>query len=185
MISRIEKEVDKHRKQNKDKWIAIDECKDQLVEYEEEAETLRQKIEDGVAKFTQSYAEQKLVLTTIEGVGKEASASPAPADLLVGIERMQNTYTGFFSGAESDRLPQEVRDKRQEFEDAFLQMQTIATKLAVQQTISKAIAEQKPPAATWATGVGNSAGSTSAAVPGGTRTAPVAGGEGSQARSPT
>ena len=136
-----------------------------------------------MATLTQSYAEQKLVLTTIEGGRKEDSAAPAPADLPVGIESMQTNYTGLFSGAESDRLPQEVKDKQQEFEDAFLQMQTIATKLAAfQQTISKAIAEQKPPATTWATVVGNAAGSTGPAVPGGA--AAGGGGEGMQARPP-
>ena len=88
-ISRIEQEIDKHRKLHKETWIAIDECRDQIVAYEEEAETLRQKIVDGVAKLTQSYAGQKLVLATIEGGEKEASASPAPADLPVGIESMQ------------------------------------------------------------------------------------------------
>ena len=110
--------------------MAVDKCKDQIAEYEEEAETLRQQIKEGVAKLTQRYVEQRLVLTTIEGGGKEASASPAPADLLVGIESMQKTYTGFFSGAESGSLPQEVKDKQQEFETAVLQMQTLATKLA-------------------------------------------------------
>ena len=119
--------------------------------------------------------------TTLEGGGKEASVSPAPADLLVGIESMQNTYTGFFSGAESGSLPQEVKDKQQEFDQALLQMQTLATKLAgFQQTISKAIAKQKPPAITWAGVVGNSAGSTGAAVPGGTTVAAGVGGEGTQ-----
>ena len=168
-ISRLEKGNEKYRKQHRKKSTAIEECKDQLLEYEEETETLRQKIEEGVAKLTQSYAEQKLVLTTIEGVGKEAPASPALADIMVGIESMQKTYTGFFSGADSEKLPQEVRDHKQEFETAFLQMQTIATKLAsFQQTISRAIAD-----------AGGSAGST---APGGTAT--TAGGEGAQPNPP-
>ena len=95
---------------HKEKWNAIDECRDEIAEYEEQAEALRQQIEGGVATLTQSHAEQKLVLTTIEGGGKEASVSPAPADLLAGIGSMQQTYTGFSSGAESKRLPQEVKD---------------------------------------------------------------------------
>ena len=120
-----------------------------------------------------------LVLATIEGGGKEASVAPAPADLLVGIESMQNTYTAFFSGAESAALPQQVKDKQQEFEAAFTQMQGLATKLAeYQQEISKPIADANPPV------VGNSASSTSPAVPGGAAVAAGVGGEGTQARPP-
>ena len=101
-----------------------------------------------MAKLTHNYVEQKLVLATIEGGGKEASVSPALADLLLAIECMQKTYTGFFSRTESATLPQEVKDKHQEFGAAFTQMQTLATKLAeYQQQISNAIDDTKPPAA--------------------------------------
>ena len=95
---------------------------------------------------------------------------------------MQAAYTGFFSGAESVHLPQEARDKRQELEAAFTQMQTLATQLAgFQQAISKAIADQKPPATTWAGVVSSSAGSSGATVPGGATVAAGVGNEGPQA----
>ena len=81
---------------------------------------------------------------------------------MFGIEGMQKTYTGFFSGAESTTLPQRVEDRQQEFETAFTQMSHLATQLAeYQQQISKAMAEAKPPAEapTWANVVGNTAAS--------------------------
>ena len=91
----LSNELNKRKKLHKDKSVAVDKCKDQIAVYEEEAEALRRKIEEGVVKLTQSHVKQKLVLTTIEGGGKEASASPAPADLLVGIESMQKAYNSF------------------------------------------------------------------------------------------
>ena len=53
--------------------MAVYEGKDQIAEYEEEAKVLRGKIEKCVAKLAQWYFEQKLVLATIEGCGKEAA----------------------------------------------------------------------------------------------------------------
>ena len=110
--------MDKNRKLHRDKSVAVNEGKDQIAEYEEEAEVLREHIEKGVAKLAQSYSEQKLVLATIEG-GEKETAAPEPADLLLGIESMQGTYTGFFSGAESTNLPPDVKEKQKEFEVAF------------------------------------------------------------------
>ena len=58
---------------------------------------------------------------------------------------MHQAYTGFFSGPDSASLPTEVRAQTEDFEQAFLQMSTLATKLAeYQHTIGKALAEQKP-----------------------------------------
>ena len=110
-----------------------------VAEYEEEAEVLRAQIEKGVAKLALSYSEQKLVLAAIEGGGKEIAAT-GPAYLLPGIESMQKTYTGFFSGAGCMNLPPDVRDKQKEFENALAHMADLATKFAeYQQQISKAI----------------------------------------------
>ena len=97
----------KDRDLHNEKWVAVDECKDQIAEYEEEAEVLREKIEKVVAKLAQCYSEQKLVLATVEACGKEAA--PEPADLLLGIENMQTTYTEFFSGAQSANQPLELK----------------------------------------------------------------------------
>ena len=120
--------------------MAVDKRKDQISELEDEAEVLRAKTEKGVAQLTQSCAEEKLVLATIDGGGKGASAAPGAAGLLLGIESMQKTYTGFFSGTESTTLPQDVKDRQQEFEAAFTQRSSLATKLAeYQQQISKAM----------------------------------------------
>ena len=67
---------------------------------------------------------------------------------------MQQAYTGYFSGPDSASLPEEVKAQQQEFEKAFLQMSTLATKLAeYQQTIAKTIAEQKPPPTTYVVAV--------------------------------
>ena len=76
-----------------------------IIEHEQQAETLRQRIEEGAATSAQCYAQQKLVLTSIGGAGKDATPPPEPADLAVGIEKMQQAYTGFFSGPESGALP--------------------------------------------------------------------------------
>ena len=59
---------------HKDKWVAVEDCRGQIVGYEDEAEALHEKIEEGVAKLAQSYSEQKLVLAAIEGDGKETTA---------------------------------------------------------------------------------------------------------------
>ena len=89
---------------------------------------------------------------------------------------MQTAYTGYFSGPDSASLPEEVKAQQQEFEKAFLQMSTLATKLAeYQQTIAKTIAGQKPPATTYAAVVGNAGSSTGPAAVG---TAPAAGNSG-------
>ena len=85
---------------------------------------------------------------------------------------MQQAYTGFFSGPESIALPLEVKAQKEEFEKAFLQMQTLATKLAeYQHKIGKALAEQKPVVAAENGVVGSSGSSTGPAVLG---AAPVA-----------
>ena len=124
--------------------MAIDEFKDKIIEHEEQAEALRQKVEEGTVKLAQCYSEQKLVLTSIGTNGKDTSP-PEAADLAIGIEKMQQAYTGYFSGPDSASLPEEVKAQQQEFEKAFLQMSTLATKLAeYQHTIGKALAEQKP-----------------------------------------
>ena len=86
---------------------------------------------------------------------------------------MQQAYTGFFSGPDSVGLPIEVKAQKEEFEKAFLQMSTLATKLAeYQHTIGKALAEQKPLVTA----------STGPAVPG---AAPAAGNNGGGENSPT
>ena len=116
-----------------------------------------------MANLAQSYSEQKLVLASIEGGGKEATA-PEPADLLLGIESMQKTYTGFFSGAESTNLPPEVEKRLKKFEHAFTHMADLATNLAgFQQQISRAIAANSTVPATGGTTVVLDG----AAVPGG------------------
>ena len=140
--------------------------KDQINELEEQAEALRQKIEEGTVKLAQCYSEQKLVLTSIDTNGKETSP-PEAADLAVGIENMQKAYTGYFSGPDSASLPEKAKAQQQEFEKAFLQMSTLAAKLAeYQQTIAKTIAGQKAPAASYAAVVGTAGGSTGPATPG-------------------
>ena len=80
---------------------------------------------------------------------------------------MQQAYKGYFSGLESASLPQEIKAHKEDFEKAFMQMQSLATKLAeYQHAIGKVVAEQKPPATAAATGVGGTGGSTGAADPG-------------------
>ena len=78
--------------------MVVDEARDQALQYEQEAEELREKIEKGVAKLAQSYSESKTVLSTINGTGREASA-PEPADLLLGVDSMQKSSTALYQSA--------------------------------------------------------------------------------------
>ena len=47
-VKRLEVELAKNRRLYKEKLIAVDECRDQIMGFEEEAEALREKIEKGV-----------------------------------------------------------------------------------------------------------------------------------------
>ena len=86
-----------------------------------------------------------MVLTSIGGSNKESTSPPEPADLAVGIEKMQQAYTGFFSGPESIALPLELKAQKENFEEAFSQMQALATKLSeYQHKIGRVLAEQQP-----------------------------------------
>ena len=87
-IKRHTAEIAKQRSQHNEKWIAVDECKDQILEYEDEAVVLRGKIEKGEARLAQCYSEQKLALAAIDGARKEL-ALPGPTDLANGIASMR------------------------------------------------------------------------------------------------
>ena len=125
------------------------------------------------------------MLTAIGGPGKDTTPTPESADLAVGIEKMQQAYTGFLSGLESGALPLEVAAQKEELEKTFLQMQTLANKLAeYQHQIGKVLAEKQPPATTWAGVVGSSGGSTGPTVAAAAVAAVSGGGEGTQAGTP-
>lgn len=137
--------------QLKEKCIAFDEYRDQIQEYEDEADVLRSKFEKGEARWAQCYPEKKLALAAIDGAGKQP-APPGPTDLANGIASMQNSYTENFSGTESASLPPGLKEKQVEFGDGFTQMSTLASQLAVfEQDFRGNVAAAK---ATVATNVG-------------------------------
>ena len=57
-IKRIAADLEKHGVQLKDKYVAIDECKDKIGEYEGEVDVLFTKIEKGEARLAQCYSAQ-------------------------------------------------------------------------------------------------------------------------------
>ena len=129
----------------REKWIAVDEAKDQAVQFEKEAEEIADKIEKATAKLAQSYSESTMVLSMINGSSQELSA-PEPADILLGLDSMQKAFTTMY---QSPGVPEVLLLQQKDAEEAFRQMSGLANKLSsFQQTLMEFIASLSKTAST-------------------------------------